>query len=194
MTTWLAARHPKNVVGLHLLAVGGPDVDAGPPLSDAEKAHVVRVTRWMAEEGAYEHQQQTRPMTLAYGLSDSPVGLLAWIVEKLRAWTDSGGALNARFSDDEILTWVALYWFTNSIGPSFRPYHDHHVRGVPTPLVGRPTALAVFPEDLEQPPPEWANRSYDLQRYTLMPRGGHFAAWEEPDLLAADVRAFFREL
>lgn len=121
VTSWLAADHAAHVVGIHLLAVGAPDLASGPPLSAAERAHVDRVARWMAEEGAYEHQQQTRPMTLAFGLSDSPVGLLAWIVEKLRAWSDCDGDLGTRFSDDDVLDWVSLYWLTGSIAPSFRP-------------------------------------------------------------------------
>lgn len=194
VTSWLGAAHADRVVGIHLLAVGAPDLTSGPPLSADEQAHVARGERWAAEEGAYEHQQQTRPLTLAYGLSDSPVGLLAWIVEKLRAWSDCGGDLGTRFTDDDVLTWVSLYWLSGSIAPSFRPYHDHRRAGTARPRVERPTAVAVFPHDLEQPPREWIERSYALRRYTEMPRGGHFAAWEEPELLAADIRSFFADL
>lgn len=194
ITTRLAARHPEAVVGIHLTAVGAPVLEHEDELDDDERAYVESVERWQRDEGAYQHQQQTRPMTLAYGLSDSPVGLLSWLVEKLRAWSDSDGDLGRRFSNDDVLTWASLYWFTNSIAPSFRPYNDQHARGVPTPQVTVPTAVAVFPADLTQPPRAWAERSYAVQRYTTMPRGGHFAAFEEPKLLAEDITAFFMEL
>jgi pimeloyl-ACP methyl ester carboxylesterase len=195
-TTRLAARHADAVAGIHLLAVSPPDLSSedAPPLTDAERAHLEQVGAWERDEGAYEHEQQTRPVTLAYGLSDSPVGLLAWLVEKYRAWSDSHGDLAARFSDDDALTWTSLYWLTNSIGPSFRPYSDHYLHSPTTPRVTVPTALAVFPGDLSRPPREWAERSYALARYTPMPRGGHFAAFEEPELLAADIAAFFSDL
>ncbi len=194
ITTRLAARHPDAVVGIHLLAVGSPEIDASTPLSHDERAHMAQMERWHREEGAYEHQQQTRPVTLAYGLSDSPVGLLAWLVEKLRAWSDCDGDISRRFSDDEVLTWVSLYWLTNTIGPSFRPYHDQYARGQATPRVTVPTALAIFPYDLHQAPREWAERCYALTRYTRMSRGGHFAAHEEPALLAEDIAGFFSDL
>jgi pimeloyl-ACP methyl ester carboxylesterase len=196
ITTRLAARHPDAVAGIHLLAAGTPDLSEAdaPPLSDAERAYVDAVGAWERDEGAYEHQQQTRPVTLAYGLSDSPVGLLAGLVEKYRAWSDSGGDLSARFSDDDALTWASLYWLTNSIAPSFRPYSEHYRHPPKPPRITVPTALALFPADLSRPPREWAERQYAITRYTPMPRGGHFAAFEEPELLAADIAAFFRDL
>jgi pimeloyl-ACP methyl ester carboxylesterase len=196
VTTRLAARHPDAVAAIHLLAVAAPDLDAedAPPLTDAERAYLDAASAWERDQGAYQHQQQTRPVTLAYGLSDSPVGLLAWLVEKYRAWSDSHGDLSSRFSDDEVLTWTSLYWLTNAIAPSFRPYNDHYVHRPATPQVRVPTAVAVFPADLSRPPREWAERSYAVARYTSMPRGGHFAAFEEPELLAADIAAFFEDL
>jgi pimeloyl-ACP methyl ester carboxylesterase len=112
-------------------------------------------------------------------------------VEKLRAWSDCDGEVSTRFSDDEILTWVSLYWLTNTIAPAFRPYHDDYARGTATPQITVPTALAVFPRDLTQPPREWAERLHAVARYTRMPAGGHFAAHEEPAQLAADITAFF---
>jgi pimeloyl-ACP methyl ester carboxylesterase len=141
------------------------------------------------------HQQSTRPLTLAPALADSPAGLLSWIVEKYRAWSDCGGDLSARFSDDFLLTQASLYWFTGTISTSFRPYYEyaHHL----TRRVRRvdvPTALALFPADLARPPRSWAERTYHLTRFTRMPRGGHFAAHEEPGLLADDITAFFRDL
>jgi len=189
VTTRLAVRHPEALIGIHLLAVGSPAVTDD--LDDEEHAHIAEIERWEDDDGAYEHQQMTRPVTLAYGLSDSPVGLLGWLVEKFRAWSDSHGQLATRFSDDDVLTWTSLYWLTNTISTSLRPYNDGYARGVPTPTVTVPTGLAVFPADLVTPPRTWAERSFNLVRYTRMPRGGHFAAFEEPDLLADDIRALF---
>jgi pimeloyl-ACP methyl ester carboxylesterase len=195
VSTRLAARYPEAVAGLHLTMVGAPELgDDDGALSEAERAYVDHVERWSRDEGAYMHVQQTRPVTLAYGLSDSPVGMLGWLVEKYRAWSDSHGDLGSRFADDDVLTWASLYWFTNAIAPSFRPYNDGYASPVPTPRVTVPTALAVFPGDLSQPPREWAERRYAVQRYTVMSRGGHFAAWEEPELLADDLQAFFHAL
>jgi pimeloyl-ACP methyl ester carboxylesterase len=192
ITTRLATRHPEALLGIHLLAAGAPALEDEAQLTAGEQAFLDEAARWDADRGGYEHEQRTRPVTLSYGLSDSPVGLLAWLVEKLREWSDSGGDLATRFADDEILTWVSLYWLTNTIGPSFRPYSDDYARPSKPEAVIVPTALAIFPADLVHEPREWAERRYALlQRYTHMPRGGHFAAFEEPDLLADDITAFF---
>ena len=186
----LAEAHPEAVAALHLLAVAGPlDLDET-TLTDDERAHRARIERWLADEGGYQHEQQTRPLTLAAGLSDSPVGLLAWIVEKHDAWSDGGLAV---FDDEYLLTLASLYWFTGSIGTSFRPYWEY-AAGF-TPRVRRvdvPTGIALFPHDLAQPPREWAERTYAVERFTRMPRGGHFAPHEAPQLLAADIAEFLR--
>lgn len=195
ITARLAEAHPEAVVGAHLLAVPSPIEYDEATLTDEERAYLAEVRAWSAEEGAYQHQQQTRPLTLSPALTDSPVGLLAWIVEKYRAWSDNGGELSARFSDDDLLTAASLYWFTNSISTSLRPYWEfaagftHRVRRVEVP-----TALAVFPRDLTHPPRRWAERTCAIARYTQMPRGGHFAPHEEPALLAQDITAFLREV
>jgi pimeloyl-ACP methyl ester carboxylesterase len=195
VTTMLGQAYPEAVVGIHLLAVADPvEVDPASVTSD-EQAYLDAVATWFAQDGAYEHQQMTRPVTLGYGLSDSPAGLLGWLVEKYRAWTDSDGVLSRRFSDDFVLTQASLYWFTNSISTSFRPYYEYaHGMRQPLEAVTVPTALAVFPRDLSQPPRSWAERTYNLTRYVRMPRGGHFAAHEEPQLLGDDITAFFRTL
>ena len=195
VTTMLGQAYPEAVVGIHLLAVADPvEVDPASVTSD-EQAYLDAVATWFAQDGAYEHQQMTRPVTLGYGLSDSPAGLLGWLVEKYRAWTDSDGVLSRRFSDDFVLTQASLYWFTNSISTSFRPYYEYaHGMRQPLEAVTVPTALAVFPRDLSQPPRSWAERTYNLTRYIRMPRGGHFAAHEEPQLLGDDITAFFRTL
>ncbi|MFB4312022.1 epoxide hydrolase family protein [Actinomadura sp. GTD37] len=191
ITSRLAEAHPGSVVGIHLMAVAGPPSYGD--LTPEERTYLASVAAWQAEEGGYQHQQRTRPLSLAYGLSDSPAGLLAWLVEKYRAWSDSGGELAARFDDDFLLTQASLYWFTGTIGTSFRPYYEH-ARQL-TPQVNRvevPTAVAVFPADLAHPPRSWAERTYNVVRYTRMPRGGHFAPYEEPALLAADITGFLR--
>jgi len=195
ITSRLAQAHPEAVVGIHLLAVAAPaHVDAA-TLTEPEREHVDGVQAWIAAEGAYMHQQQTRPLSLAPALADSPTGLLAWIIEKYRAWSDCNGDLSSRFSDDFLLTQASLYWFTNSIATSFRPYWEF-AAGLTTRVesISVPTAVAVFPHDLAQPPRSWAERTYNVVRYTPMPHGGHFAPHEEPELVAADLRDFLRPL
>ena len=195
ITSRLAEAHPESLVGIHLLAVVAPVNLDSTPITIGEQAYLDAVQSWVAVEGGYQHEQQTRPLSLAPALSDSPTGLLAWIVEKYRAWSDCNGDLSTRFSDDFLLTQVCLYWFTNSISTSFRPYWEFAAG-----LTGRvrrvnvPTAVAVFPHDLAQPPRSWVERTYNVERYTTMPRGGHFAPYEEPDLVALDLREFLRPL
>ncbi|TQS41365.1 epoxide hydrolase family protein [Cryptosporangium phraense] len=188
----LGQAFPDALIGVHLLSVSEPpDVDQS-ELTDSERAYLKSRAEWDAAEGGYAHEQRTRPLTLAQGLSDSPSGLLAWIVEKHRAWSDDF----ASFSDDFLLTQASLYWFTDSISTSFRPYFERGHGLVPRhERVDVPTALARFPADLGGVQPRsWAERSYNLARYRVMPRGGHFAAHEEPELLAEDITEFFRPL
>lgn len=135
------------------MAVAAPhDLDEA-TLTDEERAHLERSRAWDAAEGGYQHQQQTRPLTLAPALQDSPVGLLSWILEKHRAWSDCGGDVSRAFSDDHLLTLASLYWFTGSIGTSLRPYFAYGSgRTAPVRRVQVPTAVAVFPHDLVHPP------------------------------------------
>ncbi|HEU5030367.1 MAG TPA: epoxide hydrolase [Spirillospora sp.] len=191
ITSRLAEAHPEALAGIHLMAVASPASYGD--VTPEEQAYLDSVAAWSAQEGGYQHEQSTRPLTLSYGLADSPVGLLAWIVEKYRAWSDSGGDLSSRFSDDFVLTQASLYWFTQTISTSFRPYYEY-ASGLTRRVerVDVPTAVALFPADLTHPPRSWAERIYNVVRYTEMPRGGHFAAHEEPDLLAADITDFLR--
>lgn len=195
ITSRLAQSHPEAVAGIHLLAVSSPPEHDPASLTAEEKAYLHEVDTWFALEGAYEHQQQTRPLTLAPALADSPVGLLSWILEKHRAWSDCNGDVSTRFSDDYLVELASLYWFSGSASTALRPYWEY-AAGHTTQVtrVAVPTALAVFPHDLTHPPRSWAERTYNVVRYTTMPRGGHFAPHEEPDLLAADITAFARDL
>lgn len=195
ITSRLAEAHPDALVGIHVAAVASPVAYDDETLAAHERAYLDSVATWSAKEGAYQHQQSTRPVTLSYGLADSPTGLLAWMVEKYRAWSDCGGDLSTRFSDEFLLTQASLYWFTNTISTSFRPYYEYGenlTRRVER--IDVPTAVALFPADLTRPPRSWAERTYNVTRYTEMPRGGHFPAHEEPELLAQDLTDFFRPL
>ena len=194
----LARRHAKALVGVHVTEVPYWHLLQRPPdtLSADEREYLAAGQRWQMREGAYALLQATRPQTLAYALNDSPVGLAAWICEKFRAWSDCDGDIERCFTKDELLTHITLYWVTQSIGSSFLPYYAamQHAPEADGTRAEVPAALAVFPKDLVNAPREYAARVFDLQRYTVMPRGGHFAALEQPDLLVEDIREFFRPL
>lgn len=149
------------------------------------------------QEGAYSMVQSTKPQTLACGLADSPAGLAAWIVEKFRSWSDCGGDIERRFSKDELLTNIMIYWATETIASSVRLYYEN-VHTLPLDFLNEhidvPVGMAVFPKDFIPPPREWVERRLNVERWTEMPRGGHFTAMEEPELLAEEIRAFFRPL
>ena len=199
VATYMALSDPSRTVGIHLST---PEVHPylGPgsaPLTPAEATYLDHVARWDATERGYSAIQSTRPQTLGYGLTDSPVGLAAWIVEKWRAWSDSKGDVDAHIGRDALLTTITLYWVTRSITSSMRDYVDnrwHTVPIGPEDRVRTPTAMAVFANELVpegEPPRELFQRLYDIRRWTVFPRGGHFSATEEPDLLAADITAHF---
>jgi pimeloyl-ACP methyl ester carboxylesterase len=196
----LGADRPKSLVGIHLnllFARPGVTVDPSGEPDAEERAALEAVDHWLKEETGYGWIQGTRPQTLAYALTDSPVGLAAWIVEKFRAWSDCGGDVESRFSRDVLLTNIMLYWVTGAIGSSFWPYYAVR-HGSPVlargQRVGVPTGYAAFPKEIVRPIRRWAEQVYDIRRWTEMPSGGHFAALEEPEALAEDVRAFFRDL
>lgn len=200
VTAKLGFSHPDKVIGIHSTSVTRPTPYMGPgsrELSDAEKAIIRHRTDWQASEGGYAHIQGTKPQTLSYGLNDSPAGLAAWIVEKYRTWSDCGGDVESRFTKDELLTTVMIYWVTQSIGSSTRLYYETNRK--PWDLkqgerIEVPCGIASFPGENTVPLREWAERSYNVQHWTDMPSGGHFAALEEPVNLVADIRDFFRPL
>jgi pimeloyl-ACP methyl ester carboxylesterase len=200
ITSYLGAAHAAKTIGVHvnLLAVPRDRSAAGATLAPDERAYIEELDHWMREETGYQAIQGTKPQTLAYGLTDSPVGLAAWIVEKFRTWSDCGGDVDARFGRDTLLTNVMLYWVTGAINSSFWPYYARTHSPWPItaerPVVA-PSAYASFPREILHPPRAWVARVYtDLRRWTEMKTGGHFAALEEPDALAKDIRDFFRLL
>ncbi len=184
----LAGRHRERVASLHLTDVPMSHAQAvdRATLTTEEQAFVTAARRWQRSEGGYLHEQSTKPHTLAPALADSPAGLLAWIVEKLRRWMDCDGDLEAALPRDDLLTWVTAYWVTNTIGTSFSPYFEPHD---PLGTIDVPTALTLFPGDIATAPRSYAERFYDLRAYELRPDGGHFAAWERPEAYVAGVRA-----
>ena len=204
VATFMAMNDPQPMIGVHLsnLEIAPYTGPGSRPLSAAEKAYRERNEAFWQEEHGYKAIQSTKPQTLGYGLNDSPAGLAAWILEKWRSWADSGGNLDERFSRDFLLTTVTLYWVTQTITSSMRDYFDNdnmrfRVTLGPQDFVNVPTGVAVFASnfvDEGQPPREWVERLYNLRRWTPMPKGGHFAAIEEPQLLAHDIAAFFSGL
>jgi pimeloyl-ACP methyl ester carboxylesterase len=205
VTEHLARSHGRSVIGIHLTDIPFWHMFQTPSdASPAEQEFLAANQRWMKSEGAYALIQGTRPQTLAHALNDSPIGLAAWLVEKFERWSDCHGDVRTRFSDDELLTHVMLYWVTETIGSAFWTYYDLTHAGAMRWIVEKakdwvgssrvPTGFAQFPRDIGHPPREWIERFHDLRRYTAMPRGGHFAALEEPELLADDLRALFRPL
>ncbi|TNM59632.1 epoxide hydrolase [Streptomyces sp. NP160] len=183
----LADLHPDRVAALHLSDVSQYHFLVQPPEdpSAAEQAYLAHGHDWQTREGAYMHQQRTKPHTLAVGLGDSPAGLLAWLLEKLRSWSDCGGDVEAVFPREDLLTWVTAYWVSACIGTSFTPY----ATGGPMPSRVRPPAVfTVFPHDLVNAPEDFARRIFDVRSWHDGGAGGHFAAWEQPQVYAAGVQ------
>jgi pimeloyl-ACP methyl ester carboxylesterase len=199
-TAKLGLSHAEKVIGIHSTSVARPTPYMGPgsqELSEAEKDFLQQRRDWQAAEGGYAHIQGTKPQTLSYGLNDSPAGLAAWIVEKYRTWSDCGGDVEKRFTKDELLTTITIYWVTQTIGSSTKIYYETLRKPwdmAKDEKIEVPCGIAVFPAELSIAPREWAERSYNVQQWTVMPAGGHFAALEEPVRLVEDVRNFFRPL
>jgi pimeloyl-ACP methyl ester carboxylesterase len=202
VASYVALDEPERVIGVHLTNLElAPVREAGsPPLSAAERTYLAENQRWADVERGYSSIQSTKPQTVGYGLNDSPAGLAAWILEKWRSWTDSGGDLDGRFPREFLLTLLTIYWATQTITSSMRDYYDNRFHAAPLrpgDFVGVPTAVAVFAHEHApegEPPREWAERLYAVRRWTRMPRGGHFASAEEPELVARDIAAFFAGL
>ncbi len=195
----LGVRHRDKLAGIHLNMLGvRPDATLPDDPTPEEVRYVEEIEVWAKEETGYIQIQGTRPQTLAYGLTDSPAGLAAWIAEKFHVWTDHAGDFESVIPRDHLLANVSLYWFTGAIGSSFWPYYDRLHGPWPIPdgkTVDVPTGHAAFPREIRRPPRSIAERTYtDIRQWTVMPKGGHFAAMEQPELLATDVQDFFRPL
>ncbi|MCH2172444.1 epoxide hydrolase [Myxococcota bacterium] len=196
ITTQLGQRDPEHCCGIHLNMAFATPRDDGDSLSEEEKSALAYMAEFNRMETGYQRIQGTRPQTLGFGLNDSPAGLAAWIVEKFRAWSDCGGDVFSSFTRDELLANITVYWVTQTITSSTRLYYEV-TQGQSMRLdqkVEVPTGVARFPKEVMQFPRRWLEHHYNITHWSEMPRGGHFAAMEVPDLFVEDVRAFFRSL
>jgi microsomal epoxide hydrolase len=198
ITEQLALAHAEALVGIHLTDIPFWHMLSMPSedLTKAERDYLAAGKKWQKEEGAYAMIQATRPQSLTYALNDSPAGLAAWIVEKFRCWSDCDGDIERSFSKDELLTNIMIYWVTETASSSARYYYEfmHHPPADTGKPVAVPTGVARFPKEITHAPREYAERFFNIQHWQDMAHGGHFAALEEPEALAADLRAFFRLL
>ncbi len=198
VTSWLAFDHPDAIIGVHLNMQGLRARIGESPLSEAEQAYVSHTRGLPQSVTPHFVIQGAHPQSIGYGLMDSPAGLLGWLVQKFRAWTDCDGELKNAISWDTLLTNVTLYWITGCITSSARLYYEHsHAEDAVLPRQRRiesPTGFAHFPGEIFHPPRHWVERAYNLVHWTEMPKGGHFAAMEQPARLAEDVRTFFAAL
>ncbi len=199
----IANHYPQRLIGLHsnMIIAGPPADEAQRDAADAGELALMESRRaYMANEVGYQQIQGSKPQTLGYGLADSPAGVAAWIAEKFHGWSDmpqgADGDLDNHFSKDEILTNIAIYWFTNTITASTRIYYENRNTPAIKPMtyIDVPTGVAVFPAEIYLAPRTWVEAAYDLRHWTMMPEGGHFAALEKPELYLEDVRAFYRLL
>jgi pimeloyl-ACP methyl ester carboxylesterase len=197
ITSVLGHRFAERMTGIHLnLLPVRRDPAMLPNPNAEEKAYLTQLNNFLKEETGYQWIQGTKPQTLAFALTDSPAGLAAWIVEKFHAWTDNAGSPEDAVSRDEMLANISLYWFTGAIGSSFWPYYARMHGPWPIPdgeTVTVPMGYAEFPKEILSPPRTLAARTYtDIRRWSRMPKGGHFAALEQPEALAREVAEFFR--
>ena len=201
ITCYIARDYPSHLVGYHTLMPHFPSPSFGTgtsTMSEAEHRFAACNEQWEREEGGYNLIQETKPQTLAYGLNDSPAGLAAWIIEKWRSWGAMDGHIERSFTMDELLTNVTIYWVTQTANSSSRSYYerarDQRGFGI-NPHIAVPTGVALTMETVQHAPREWVERVYtDIRHWTEFDHGGHFLATEDPALLAADIRTFFRKL
>jgi pimeloyl-ACP methyl ester carboxylesterase len=200
ISTAMAVTEPERVIALHINLIVGRPPDLSNPLaglSDEECAQLKWKENYDRHESGYQAIQSTKPQSLAYGLTDSPMGLAAWIVEKFKTWSDCGDDIEASYTKDQLLENIMLYWVTGTINSAMRLYYEGIGPGRGTaggwPRVQTPTAHARFPAEIRPTPRLWAEQMYNIVRWTKMPKGGHFAAFEQPGLFVNDVREFFRD-
>jgi len=204
LTAQLGHKYAEHLIGIYVHLMAPLHIFNGelPPANTYgadEAGYFERNEHFFSEESGYSAIQSTKPQTIAFALNDSPAGLCAWILEKRRTWSDCSGDVETRFTKDELLTTMSIYWFTQSYGTSARYYYEcthnpweaSHNR---SPVVEAPTGVGLFQEEVVLMPRKWANEYYNLQHWTQMESGGHFAPMEEPEALAADIRAFYKNL
>ncbi len=195
VTSRIAALDPKRCSAIHLnMAVGAQPEDPG-PLTEEEQADFADMARFRRDESGYASEQGTKPQTLGVALNDSPAGLLAWVIEKFRTWSDCDGHPENCFSRDQLITNVMVYWVTQTSASSARLYWETNQSGVlkeKLPFIGIPTGVARYPKELLRWPRSWVEQQYNVTHWAVFPRGGHFAAMEQPDLFVDDLREFFR--
>ena len=200
VTAHLAYNFPEQLIGIQLTSIGTPQPYLGPgerDLSERERAYIEQRDAWQRDEGGYNHLQRTKPQTLSYGLNDSPAGLAAWLVDRIRTWDPNDDAVERRrlYTEDEILTNITIFWATQSIGSSCRLYYEtaqspwEFVQGEKIQV---PCAVAIMEKDQTHAPREWAERIYDVRRWAELPKGGHFPNWEAPEVVAQELRNTFR--
>lgn len=198
ISTQIALADAPHVAGLHInMCFGGAPAGTDPNsgLTERERERLKARQMFQAEETGYQQIQGTKPQTLGIALNDSPAGLAAWIVEKFRTWCDCNGDPETVFTKDELLTNITLYWVTQTAASSARIYYEsRHAPSAPPRRVDVPTACADFPKEIIWSPRKWLEARYNIVRWTEMPKGGHFAALEQPELLVTDIRAFFAGL
>ncbi len=193
ISTEMGRQDPENCAGVHLnMLVAMPPADGDPMagLSDEEKLNMQTSEQFSKEGMGYFHIQSTKPQTLSYALNDSPVGLAAWIAEKFRAWSDCDGDVEKVYTLDELLANISLYWFTRTAGSSARMYYETMHNEQSTARVEVPTGAVLFPRELMKAPRKWAEAAYNIVHWSVMSKGGHFAAMEQPELLVGDIRSF----
>jgi len=200
VSTALALKYSGNVLGIHLNYIPGsyfPYVDSEAAFTEEEKEYLKFVQEWYTSEGAYAHQHRTRPLSLAYGLNDSPMGLCAWIIEKFYYWSDCHPEIERVFSKDDLLANVSLYWFTQTIHSSIRLYHENSkapLRFSKGDYINVPVGIAHFEKEAPFPPRTFIERGYNVQHWSDFKEGGHFAAMEKPATLARDIQAFTEKI
>jgi len=200
VSTALALNYPENVTGIHLNYIPGsykPYLKEGETLTSEEVQFEKDEEEWFQREGAYAAQHSTKPLTLAFGLNDSPIGLCSWIIEKFYDWADCKGNIENVFTKDELLANVTLYWITETIHSSIRLYNENSkvpLHFTKDDFIKVPVGISHFPLEEPFPPKKYIERGYNVQHWTEMPEGGHFAAMEQPVLLAEDIINYFKKI
>lgn len=190
----IALSHPESIIGVHTGGTNPWIAQIPDDLTTEEKTFVEEATRWNRSEMAYAMEHSSKPTTLAAALNDSPAGMAAWILEKFWRWSDCGGNLENRFTRDDLLINLTIYWATETIGSSIRLYYETMRDPGHWGIADVPTAMLMSPKDMFPTPRSWAERISRIDRWTELNEGGHFLEWEVPELVAEDLRIFFGSL